>query len=86
MYEKTTPENLTRCVAYYNKLGDDYLVDIIKLPKIPLEELRKLWDQPENEPMIDCFPINTPERIDFFEKILGQKLEIEKYTYFLETI
>jgi hypothetical protein len=34
--------------------------------------------------MIEVFPVDTNDQVMFLEKILGQKLEIDKFDYFLE--
>jgi hypothetical protein len=81
--KEISPEDLPRRLTYCEKSSDDYLGNI-SLLKINLNILRELWSQSLDEPMIEVFPVDTNDQVMFLEKILNQKLEINKFDYFLE--
>lgn len=83
MLKIVSPEDLPRSLTCFEKSSEKY-VGIIPLPKVNLKEIQKLWNEPEDEPMVDCYPLQTREQIEFFEEILRYKLKIEQYDYFLE--
>jgi hypothetical protein len=77
------PDDLVRSLTYFDKLTEEY-IGSIELPKIELSELQRLWNQPDDEPMVYSYPIAKIEQIEFFERILERQLETEKYDYFME--
>jgi hypothetical protein len=77
-------KTIQREVVYYEKRGDKYIGNY-PLPKLDLDKIRKIWNQPDDDPMVFVFPITTSEQIALFEEILGCKLDIDSYDYFLET-
>ncbi len=77
------PEKLPRCLTYFDKITEKY-IGKISIPEVELKQIQKLWNEPEDEPMVDCYPLNTKEQMEFFEKIISAKLNLEAYDYFLE--
>lgn len=78
-----SPEDLPRSLTCFEKSSEKY-ISMISLPQVNLAEIQKLWHEPEIEPMVDCYSLQTKEQIEFFEEILQSKLEPDDYDYFLE--
>jgi predicted transcriptional regulator len=77
------PEKLPRCLSYFDKITEK-CIGKVSIPEVELRQIQKLWNEPEDEPMVDCYPLNTKEQIVFFEKIISAKLNLDVYDYFLE--
>ena len=68
-------DKITEDCAGENQLGNS---------KIDLNYLKKMWDIKTSNDFFDSHQIKTTEQSEYFEKILGSKLEFDKYDYFLE--
>ncbi|MCB1590981.1 MAG: hypothetical protein KDI90_00880 [Alphaproteobacteria bacterium] len=76
---------IERYIAVFNRdgFGDEFLVQELPLPDIPLLELQKLFSIAGDNPMYDCYPI-TIANVSFFKKWVDQEFNFERYEYFLE--
>jgi hypothetical protein len=76
---------IVRLITCFEKEGDD-LVYEIALPqeKLHLSELQKLYGIASENPMYDCYPINSNNSY-FFIEMINQKFDFEKYDYYLQS-
>ena len=72
---------MPRVIEYFEKEGDAYIDEVV-LPGILLEELQKLFNVEEDDPMYDCFPIGEKEAI-FFKSYIDLEFCFDDYDYFL---
>jgi hypothetical protein len=72
-----------RVVRWFEKRGDRLLGEI-RLEQENLGELQKLFDIPSDNPMYECYLIETEAQVRYFQDILRLKLDTQLYDYFLE--
>ena len=75
------PSWLVRVVEYFSNETDE-LVGEVALPQVELSELRRLWDAPPGEPMVECFSIEE-EQAPFFRELAGIEFDFARYSYYL---
>ncbi len=73
---------MPRIIRYYDKTND-YVVDEIVLPEIPLEQLQLLFNVDIENPMYDCFPIDE-EKESFFKEYVDVSFLFDNFEYYLE--
>ncbi len=81
------PENLTREIVWYHKdsaIGDDKPVGSAPLRSLNLQQIQRLWNLPEGNPMFDSFEI-TATQAGVLQKLYEFQFDFEKFDYFLET-
>lgn len=64
---------------------DDSLVNEILLYGVELDWLQQLFNEPKEEPMVDCYPLNK-ELAEKLEQFSTEKIDTDKYQCFLERI
>lgn len=72
-------------ISYFELEGEDHLGDI-DIKQVPVEVLRKIFEESDDESMIGAsYPINE-ERASRLKEVLELKeeLALDKYAYFLE--
>ena len=72
-----------RIVRWFEKRGDRLLGEI-RLEQENLGELQKLFDIPSDNPMYECYLIETEAQVRYFQDILRLKIDTQLYDYFLE--
>ena len=78
-------DNVERVITIFERGKPDeeaYCGDVV-LEEFDLSELQKLFNQPEDEPMVDCFKIEE-KHLDYFQDKYGIILELAKFEYYLE--
>lgn len=73
---------IVRFIRFFDRKNGK-LAGEIALPPVALAPLQKLFEQPSDNPMYDCFEIDESQRA-YFEVLSGRKLDFERYEYFLE--
>lgn len=74
--------NIERTITYYEKQSDKFIDEYVI--EIDLNMLHDIWLAYEDDPLYyKIYPVGEAQRKEV-EKILGKKLEFEKYDYFLE--
>lgn len=81
-YLNRSMSNIERSIAYYEKQGekfiDEYVIDI------DLDTLRELWEAYADDPMYYMiYPVSEIQK-ERIEELLGEKLDFERYEYYLE--
>jgi hypothetical protein len=72
-----------RVVRWFEKCGDRLLGEI-RLEQENVGELQMLFDIPSDNPMYECYLIETEAQVKYFQDILRLKLDTQSYDYFLE--
>ena len=72
-----------RVVRWYAKCGNDFIGEKV-LDNVNLSYLKKLFRVESNNPMYECYPIESFEHKNYFEKAFNLKINIELYDYFIE--
>jgi hypothetical protein len=74
---------IDRVLRWFEKGGDD-LVGEKAINNVNLEHLQKLFKiEPEN-PMYDCYSVESLEQINYLQSLLNFKLNRKSYDYFIE--
>ncbi|MGF1588486.1 MAG: hypothetical protein ACFCU7_04440 [Pleurocapsa sp.] len=80
--EVSTPK-IDRVLRWFEKEGDDLVGEKV-INNVNLEHLQKLFKiEPEN-PMYDCYPVESLEQIDYLQSLLNFKLDTKSYDYLVE--
>jgi hypothetical protein len=72
-----------RVIRWFEK-DKDALAGELRLDKVDLPRLQKLFNVPENNPMYDCYPIKTKKQIKHIQEITNYPVDPRSYDYFLE--
>ena len=79
-----TKNNLKRYIRWYEKEGDDFIGKCM-LSDLDISNLRNLFEVSKNDHlMYYCYPIETKEQLEFFQKRTDAEINLEIYDYFLE--
>jgi hypothetical protein len=79
-----TPEpKVERLLRWFEKEGNNLVGEKI-LDDVKLEHLQKIFGIPPENPMYDCYPVESSEQIEYFQKLLNCKIEPQSYEYFVE--
>ena len=71
-------------ITYFHRQSGKF-TNKIPLEGIPLLKLQELFGVPPQNPMYDAYPINSPEKIHFFELFYGVEFNFQEYNYYVET-
>jgi hypothetical protein len=74
---------IQRVVRGFEKEGDK-LVEEIPLDGADISILQELFGVPSDNPMYDCYPIETQQQIEYIQKITKFRVNPQSYGYFLE--
>lgn len=74
---------MVRVIRVFNKETELHEYDI-RLPDIPLDKLQDLFSIPSDNPMYDCYEVNSVEHVRFFNNYISIEFNFKKYDYFLE--
>jgi len=74
---------IQRVVRWYAKCGNDFIGEKV-LDNVNLSYLKKLFRVESNNPMYECYPIESFEHKNYLEKAFNLKIHIELYDYFIE--
>jgi hypothetical protein len=74
---------MERTIAYYLKGTEDFVSEY--LVELEVAEISKIWETEEGDPeYLNIYPVEEAQKAAV-EKLLGEKLELNKYDYYLET-
>lgn len=74
---------MVRVIRAYSKKTELHAYDI-QLPDIELSKLQALFSIPSDDPMYDCYEINSSAYVSFFNCYISDRLDFEKYDFFME--
>jgi len=75
-------QKVIRVLRWYEKDGDALIGERL-LNNINLSELQKLFGEPKDNLMFECYPINQLQAT-FLQRRLKQSFDFRSYAYFLE--
>lgn len=81
--ERTSDPKVERVLRWFEKKGKNLVGEKI-LDDAKLEQLQKLFGIPPENPMYDCYPVESSEQIEYIQKLLNFKLDTQSYEYFVE--
>jgi len=82
--DRGTPEpKVERVLRWFEKEGNNLVGEQV-LDDVKLEQLQELFGISSENPMYDCYRVETSEQIEYFQKLLNFQLDIESYEYFVE--
>ena len=56
----------------------------LKITNIDLEHLQKLFGISSDNPMYDCYLVESSEQINYLQDILNFEVDLNSYEYFVE--
>lgn len=80
---KASKPIVNRVLRWFEKEGDE-LIGEKKIDNISLESLQKLFGIDSENPMYDCYPVESAEQINYLQNLVNFDLDIESYDYFIE--
>ncbi len=80
---KTSKPIVNRVLRWFEKEGDDLVGEKI-INNISLEYLQKLFGINSENPMYDCYPVESAEQINYLQNLLNFELDTKSYDYFIE--
>ncbi|MBV9386310.1 MAG: hypothetical protein JOZ78_07770 [Chroococcidiopsidaceae cyanobacterium CP_BM_ER_R8_30] len=80
---KTSEPKVERVLRWFEK-KESNLVGEKVLDNIKIEQLQHLFEISPDNPMYDCYPVETSEQIEYFQKLLNFQLDPQSYEYFVE--
>lgn len=80
---KTSEPKVERVLRWFEK-KESNLVGEKVLDNIKIEQLQHLFKISPDNPMYDCYPVETSEQIEYFQKLLNFQLDPQSYEYFIE--
>lgn len=74
---------VNRVLRWFEKEGDE-LIGEKKIDNISLESLQKLFGIDSENPMYDCYLLESAEQISYLQNILNLELNTKSYDYLIE--
>lgn len=81
---KASKPIVNRVLRWFEKEGDE-LIGEKKIDNISLESLQKLFGIDSENPMYDCYPVESTEQLSYLQNLLNLGLDIKSYDYFIES-
>ena len=78
-----TEKKIERVLRWFDKEGSDLVGEKV-LDNVKLEQLQKLFGISVENPMYDCYRVESSEQIKFLEQFLNAAIEPQTYEYFVE--
>ncbi|MEH2355141.1 MULTISPECIES: hypothetical protein [unclassified Nostoc] len=72
-----------RVIRWYDKHGSDFVGEKV-LDNVNLSNLQNLFRIELDNPMYECYPIESFEQENYLDKTFSFKLNTEAYDYFME--
>lgn len=80
---QTTEPKVERVLRWFEKEGNNLVGEKV-LDDVRLEQLQKLFVISLENPMYDCYPVESSEQIEYFQELLNCKPDPQSYEYFVE--
>jgi hypothetical protein len=81
--QRVSRPKINRVLRWFEK-EEDNLVGEKTIDNVSLEYLQKLFEVDSENPMYDCYPIESSEQIDYLQNLLNFELDTKSYDYFIE--
>lgn len=80
---KASKPAVSRVLRWFEREGDDLVGEKI-ISNVDLEHLQKLFGIDLENPMYDCYPVESAQQINYFQNLLNLELDTKSYDYFVE--
>jgi len=80
---KTHKPLVQRVVRWYAKYGSDFVGENV-LNNVNLANLQKIFRVESNNPMYECYPIESFEQKSYLQNKFNFNFNTEEYDYFME--
>ena len=80
---QTKETKIERVLRWFDKKGSNLVGEKV-LDNVKLEQLQELFGISSENPMYDCYRVETSEQIGFLEQFLNTEIEPQSYEYFVE--
>ena len=74
---------VNRVLRWFEKEGDDLVGEKV-VNNVSLEHLQKLFKIDPENPMYDCYPVESDEQINYLQSLLNFELDTKSYDYLVE--
>jgi hypothetical protein len=74
---------IDRVLRWFEKEGNNFVGETI-IDNVSLEHLQKLFEVDSENPMYDCYPVESAEQINYLQNLLDFELNTKSYAYFIE--
>lgn len=81
--QRSLKSEINRILRWFEKEGDD-LVGEKFINNISLKYLQKLFGIDSENPMYDCYLVESAEQINYLQNLLNFELNTKSYNYFIE--
>jgi hypothetical protein len=71
-----------RTLEIFRKDGDDSLVGICYIEGLSLDDLQRMFNIEQSNPMFDGYPVTTLQK-EALEKATGMEIDLSKFDYFV---
>lgn len=81
--QRISKPKIERVLRWFKKEKDD-LVGEKNISNINLKHLQKLFEIDSENPMYDCYLVESTEQINYLQNLLNFELNRKSYDYFIE--
>ena len=81
--QEASRPKIARVLRWFEKEGDDLVGEEV-INNINLKHLQKLFKIDPENPMYDCYPVESAEQINYMQSLLNFELDTKSYDYFVE--
>jgi hypothetical protein len=81
--QRASEPKVERVLRWFEKKGNNLVGEKI-ITSISLEDLQKLFGISSENPMYDCYSVESSEQIDYLQNLLNFEFDTKSYEYFVE--
>jgi hypothetical protein len=81
--QEMSKPKIERVLRWFEKEGDELVGEKV-ISNVNLEHLQKLFGIDSENPMYDCYLVESAEQMNYLQNLLNFELDTESYDYFIE--
>jgi hypothetical protein len=81
--QRRSKPKINRVLRWFEKEGEN-LIGQKTIDNISLEQLQKLFSIDSQNPMYDCYLVESDEQINYLQNLLDFQLDTQSYDYLVE--
>jgi hypothetical protein len=81
--QRRSKPKINRVLRWFEKEGEN-LIGQKTIDNISLEQLQKLFGIDSQNPMYDCYLVESDEQINYLQSLLDFQLDTQSYDYLVE--
>jgi hypothetical protein len=81
--QEISKPKIDRVLRWFEKEGDELVGEKI-IYNANLEHLQRLFEIDSENPMYDCYLVESAEQMNYLRNLLNLELDTESYDYFIE--